>query len=422
MAPEGQWRKWTILAGRGFGKSRAGSGWVIEEARRDPEARIHLVARTAGDIHKVMLYGRSGIMSVSPPWFRPKHNPSKNLLVWPNGAQALTFSAEKPASLRGPECTKAWADELAAWRYPETWHMLLAGLRIGDNPQVMATTTPLPTALIKSLVKEAKDGHPTRITRGSTYDNRDNLAAGFLEDIVSQYKGTRYERQEIFGEILDDAQGALFSRARIDELREQQTPDELRSKFHKGFIESRGLYRIVVAVDPAFSVANEADETGIVVVGADKQGHAYVLEDLSGRYSLNEWARIVVQAYKDYDADRVIAEMNLNGAMVESTLRTIDKALSFRGVRAYKGKDLRAEPVASLYEQGKVHHVGALPTLEDQMCGWVPGVSKKSPDRLDALVYGVTDLLVDRSFGPQGGKAAPPQLGPDYDSRGLGGF
>lgn len=388
------------MAGRGCGKTRTGSEATIEEARNHPKSRITLVSRTAADIRSVMLYGPSGILTVSPPWFRPKHNPSKRLLTWPNGSMAETFSADEPDSLRGQNSSFAWADEPAAWRFPDAWDQLLLGLRIGEDPRVIATTTPRPTDFIRRLVKQPT----TRLVRGKTSDNYENLAPAFIEQIMARYEGTRLGRQELDGDILDDAPGALFKRPQIDELRVREIPE---------------IRRVVLAIDPAFSTREEADETGIVIAGLGRDGHGYVLDDLSGRYELAEWARIAVKEYQVRRLDRVIAEMNLNGQMVEKTLKSYDRNLSFRGVRAYRGKELRAEPVAALYEQGKVHHVGSLATLEDQMCGWEPGVSQESPDRLDALVYALTDLMVDRN--PETSKTAGAiGSGSSFDERGIG--
>ena len=376
IAPAGDWRIWLVLAGRGWGKTRTGAGWVqriAEEHGR--KARIALAAPTAADVRDVMVEGESGIITKAPPWCRPKFEPSKRRLTWPNGALATTFSAEEPDRFRGPQHTHAWADELAAWMYPEAWDQLMFGLRLGDKPQAVVTTTPRPVALLRTLMESST----THVTRGRTIDNKDNLAEAFLTQIVKRYEGTRLGRQELDGEVLDDAPGALWVRSRIDELRVRTPPD---------------LRRIVVAVDPAVSYHPDTSaETGIVVVGISRDGHGYVLDDLSGRFPPEVWSKRVVDAYRRHEADRVVAEVNQGGDLVETILRTVDTNVPFTAVHATRGKSVRAEPIAALYEQGRVHHVGCLAALEDQMCGWSPDDDAKSPDRVDALVWALTDLL-----------------------------
>ena len=329
-----------------------------------------------------MVEGESGILAISPEWERPRYEPSNRRLVWPNGAIATTYSAEEPERLRGPQHDAAWCDEIAAWRYPEAWDMLMFGLRLGPDPRVVVTTTPKPIKIIRELIADPT----TVITRGSTYDNRANLAPAFLQQIVRKYEGTRLGRQELNAEILDDVPGALWSRALIEETRWQvhrNTPD---------------LVRIVVAIDPAVSTGEDADETGIIVAGKDADGHGYVLADQSGRYAPTEWARAAIGLYRQYKADRIVAEVNNGGDMVEATVRTVDANVSYAKVHASRGKVMRAEPVAALYEQHRVHHVGAFPTLEDQQCGFAADFDRASagfsPDRVDALVWALTDLLV----------------------------
>ena len=317
-----------------------------------------------------MVGGPSGITTLYPDvvW-----TPSKRLLTWPNGSTALTFSADKPDQLRGPQCHKAWADELAAWRYPDAWDQLKFGLRLGSETQCVITTTPRPTLLIRKLAKAAR----VITTRGSSYDNAANLDPEFLRDLEDSYKGTRLERQEVYGELLEDVDGALWKLDDIDKGREATHPP---------------LDRIVVAIDPAVTATDKSDETGIIVAGvAGKE--AYILEDLSGRYSPNEWARVAVEAFDRHHADRIVAEVNQGGDMVESTLRTVRPLISYRAVRASKGKRTRAEPIAALYEQGRVHHVGMFDLLEAQMTEWDASSGADSPDRLDALVWALTDLV-----------------------------
>lgn len=280
-------------------------------------------------------------------------------------------------------------DELAAWRYPEAWDQLMFGLRLGDDPRVVATTTPRPTPLIRSLVTTGT----THVTRGSTYDNRAHLAAGFLREIERRYANTRIGRQEIFGEILDDNPGALFHRSDIDKWRVREAPS---------------LLRIVVAIDPAVSSDETSDETGMVIVGLGADLHAYVLDDLSGRYTPAAWARRAIAAFHSHRADRIVAEVNQGGALVEANLRTVDPRIPYKAVRASRGKAIRAEPVAALYEQGRVHHVGVLAALEDQLVSWDPTTAATSPDRLDALVWGITELLLEPQYVQRDVANLPP--------------
>ena len=308
----------------------------------------------------------------APPWNRPLYEPSKRRLTWPNGAIASLYSADEPDRLRGPQHDAAWTDELAAWRYPEAWDQLMFGLRLGTDPRVVVTTTPRPTPLIRQLISLPT----TVVTRGSTYENRAHLAGAFYESIVRQYEGTRMGRQELLAELLDDNPGALFRRDDIEKARVREAPP---------------LVRIVVAVDPAVSSGESSNETGIVVAGLGVDAHAYVLADVSGRLTPYEWAQRAVDSYHAHRADRIIAERNQGGALVESNLRTVDPRIPYKGVTATRGKTTRAEPVAALYEQGRVHHVGCFPKLEDQMCAWDPSAiagaaaAGARSDRIDAL-------------------------------------
>jgi phage terminase large subunit-like protein len=395
LAPPGNWRVWLILAGRAWGKSRAGAEWVRGQVQSKRCGRLALCGATAADARDVMVEGESGLLAISPPWFRPTYEPSKRRLTWPNGAIATLYSADEPDRLRGPQHDGAWADEIAAWRYPEAWDQLQFGLRLGD-PRVVATTTPRPTPLVRALI----EAPTTHATRGTTYENRDNLPASYFDQILAKYEGTRLGRQELLAEILDDNPGALFARTLIDDARVRRAPD---------------LLRVVVAIDPAVSHDITSDETGIIVAGLGVDLHAYVLDDLSGRFTPSEWGKRAVDAYFDRDADRIIAEVNQGGDMVEANLRTIDPTIAYKAVRASRGKHVRAEPVAGLYEQGRVHHVGMLPELEDQMVSWDPTMprgarspargktqsaapvssAERSPDRLDALVWAMTELMLE---------------------------
>ncbi len=375
FAPAGDWRTWLILAGRGFGKTRCGAEWVRQEIESGRRGRLALVARTAGDVRDVIVEGESGIMAISPPWFRPHYEPSKRRLTWPNGAIATTYSADEPDSLRGPQHDGAWGDEIAAWADPDAWDQLMLGLRLGNDPKCVATTTPRAIPLIRKLIAD-----PSTVTvRGSTFENAANLAPVFLDEMLRKYKGTRLGRQELYAELLEDVPGALWQREKLDQLRVQALPS---------------MCRVVVAIDPAVTHGEDSDETGIVVAGLGEDGHAYVLSDLTCKASPDAWARRAVKAYHDHEADRIVAERNQGGDMVEHTIRTVDPRVSYKSVVAKRGKYVRAEPVAALYEQGKVHHVGGLPELEDQMCRYVPEAFDGSPDRVDALVWALTDLML----------------------------
>lgn len=377
IAPDGEWRTWLILAGRGWGKTRTGAEHIHEVVRSGKAKRIALVARTAGDIRDVVVEGESGILATALPHERPHYEPSKRRLTWKNGAVATTFSADKPDQLRGPQFDYAWCDELAAWRYTEAWDMLMFGLRLGDDPRVVVTTTPKPTKIVRELAKQAT----TRLTTGTTYENRDNLAEAFFEKIVKKYEGTRLGRQELNAEILTDIPGALWTYDLID-----------RTRLAHNDVKLRDMVQMVVAIDPSASANEDSDETGIIVAGIDENEHGYVFNDLTLIATPDGWAQAAISAYHSYMADMIVAERNNGGDMVEHTLQTVDKTVPIQTVWASRGKRTRAEPVSALYEQGKIHHVGTFPELETQMCEWLPG--EDSPDRMDALVWAFTELLV----------------------------
>jgi predicted phage terminase large subunit-like protein len=384
LPPGGEWRVWLLLAGRGFGKTRTGAEFIRARVGAHRARRIALVAPTAADARDVMVEGESGLLAIAQAGDRPDYESSKRRLTWPNGAVATLYSADEPERLRGPQHDLAWCDELAAWRYPEAWDMLMFGLRLGADPRAVVTTTPRPTRLIKSLLADPA----VVVTRGSTSENRANLAPAFLDQIVRRYEGTRLGRQELDAEILEDVPGALWSRGIVEAARVAKVPD---------------LTRVVVAIDPAASTSAGSDETGIVVAGKDERGEGYVLADLSGRYEPAEWAKAAIAAWRSHEADRIVAEVNNGGDMVEATLRVVDPTVSFTAVRAARGKTARAEPVAALYERGRVHHLGALPQLEDQMCAFTAGFDRAaagySPDRVDALVWALTALLLEPVSG-----------------------
>lgn len=389
--PAGEWAIWLMLAGRGFGKTRAGAEWVRKIAcgptplKGGRCRRIALVAETAADARDVLVEGESGVLAVHPPDFRPLYEPSKRRLTWPNGATATLFNAVEPDQLRGPQHDAAWSDELAKWRYAqETWDNLQFGLRLGDDPRQIITTTPRPIVTLKAIIAEPG----VIVTKGSTYDNRANLAPKFLAKVEARYAGTRLGRQELDAEILDDAPDALWRRAKLDEKRLAKTaklPD---------------MQRIVVAIDPASQGGGDGEvgsgaETGIVVAGLGVDGRGYVLDDLTTAADPNGWALRAVKAYDDYKADIIIAEKNQGGAMVEAVIRSVRKTLPIDLVHASRGKVTRAEPIAALYEQGRVSHVGAFPQLEDQMVVFTPfGIEGGTTgDRVDALVWALTHLF-----------------------------
>lgn len=386
LPPPGPWRAWMILAGRGFGKTRTGAEWVLKLAREGQHRIIHLIGATAADVRDVMIEGPSGILSVAPPDNRPVYQPSKRRLVWSNGVIARTFSAEKPRQLRGPQCHAAWADELAAWQYEDAWAQLKLGLRLGNDPKVCVTTTPRPTKIIRALLAAPS----TAITRGTTYENRTNLAEDFFSDIITEYEGTRLGRQELLAEVLTDTPGALWTLDLLDRHRVTAAPS---------------LRRVAVAVDPAASSGEGSAETGIVGGGVGENGHGYLLADRSRRGSPEEWGSAAVLLHDELEADFIVAESNQGGDMVASVIRAAAAELHRAGkrtsphvvvklVHASRGKHTRAEPVAQLDEQGRIHHVGAHATLEDQMTTWDAAAGMPSPDRMDARVWLFTALMV----------------------------
>lgn len=380
--PEGSWRYWLILAGRGWGKTKTGSqtvkGWTQKYSR------IHLIGSTTSDTRNVMVEGPSGLLACFPHDEQPDYQPAKHLIKFSNGCIAETFSADEPERLRGPQCGAFWADETCAWRFlQDAWDNVMFGFRTGEDPRGVITTTPKPSAWLKNLIKNPQ----TVITRGSSYENRSWLAPAFFEEIIKRYEGTRLGRQEINAEVLEDIPGALWKQSLIDQHR-------------IGMMDVKWdqILRIVIAIDPAVTAGPESDETGIVAVALTRSQHVLVLDDETCRDSPLGWANKARALYYRRRADRIIGEVNNGGDLVEANIRTVDPLLPFRAVRASRGKARRAEPVAALYEQGRVHHVGNFPDMERQMCGYVPGDEDRgeSPDRMDALVWGITDLLIDR--------------------------
>ena len=391
LPPDGAWRSWVIMGGRGAGKTRAGAEWVrtqVEGARPgDPgrAGRVALVGETIDQVREVMIFGESGILACSPPDRRPVWEATRKRLVWPNGAVAQVFSAHEPESLRGPQFDAAWVDELAKWKKAEeTWDQLQFALRLGPNPQQVVTTTPRNVAVLKAILNNPS----TVVTHAPTDANRAHLAASFLEEVKARYGGTRLGLQELDGALLEDAEGALWTSALLERGRVDEVP---------------ALSRIVVAVDPPVTGHAGSDECGIVVVGAVTDGpaqdwRAYVLEDASVQgTSPDGWARAAIEAMQRHGADRLVAEVNQGGDLVQAVIRQVDPLVSFKAVRASRGKSARAEPVAALYEQGRVHHLRGLARLEDQMCRMTARgyEGRGSPDRVDALVWALTALMVD---------------------------
>lgn len=393
LPPAGAWHIWLIMAGRGFGKTRAGAEWVRAVADADPTARIALVGASLGDARAVMVEGESGLLAVCAPDRTPLFEPSLRRLTWPNGAQATVYSALEPESLRGPQHSHAWCDEIAKWdgasdRATRTWDNLLLGMRLGEQPRVLATTTPRAVTLVKRIAGTGDDA--VAVVNGATEDNKDNLPPRYIAEIRRTFGKSLLGRQELDGELIEDAEGALWTREMIEACREAAA--------------SSPPVRVVVAVDPPAS--ERGDACGIVVCAACEDGIARVLADCSvEKASPERWARAVAGAAKAWSADRVVAEANQGGAMVKSVLHAADVSLPVKLVHASRGKAARAEPVAALYEAGRVRHAGIFPQLEDQLCGLIAGGGYegpgRSPDRADALVWGLSELLLGRRNVPR---------------------
>jgi phage terminase large subunit-like protein len=390
--PAGHWYCWLVLAGRGFGKTRMGVEWIktcvegdspLSSPKNSPQ-HIALIGQTQADGRDVIIEGESGFLANCRPGFRPKFEVSKRRLVWPNGIIAHLYSADEPDQLRGPQHHLAWGDELAKWKNgEECWSNLLFGLRLGKYPRVMVTTTPRPIQLLQKIIADPK----TFITKGSTFDNSSNLSPVFIQQITRLYEGTRLGKQELDGELLEDVVGALWSHDLIDSGR---------------CSEPENLVRIVVAVDPPVSHKKTSDACGIIVAGMDVNGHVYILADRSQKgLSPLGWAREALKAYRDYSADRLVAEVNNGGDLVEAVLRQIDDTVSYKAVHATRGKILRAEPVAALYERRLVHHTSPMKALEREMCHFTGASGESSPDRLDAMVWAVTDLAINPTSSPR---------------------
>ena len=376
---------WLILAGRGWGKTRTGAQDIALYALRNPNSLCAVVAPTHGDLRRVCFGGNSGLLSIIPEECYLKSSDAKGYsssvaeIRLDNGSKIMGYAAIEPDRLRGSQFHRAWADELAAWRYgQECFDQLMFGLRLGDNPQCVVTTTPKPSKIIKDLVAREN----VCVTTGNTFENEDNLADTALAMLKERYEGTSLGRQELYAEIIEDFEGALWSNKMIEEGRLNEN-------------EERDLKQIIVAIDPAVTANENSDETGIIVAGKDYNDRFYVLEDVSGVYTPDKWGRKAIDCYYEWQADRIVAEVNNGGDLVERLLRSIDPNIPYRSVRATRGKLTRAEPISALYEQKRVHHVGYFSELESQMCSYT-GETKPSPDRLDALVWAMTELSKSR--------------------------
>lgn len=400
--PDGPWTGWLTMTGRGWGKTRTGAEFVRDCAKNGHARRIGLIARTAADGRDVMVEGESGIMNVHPSWDMPLYEPTKRRITFRTGAIGTIYSADEPDLLRGPQHDLLWMDEIASWRFRAAWDNAMFGLRLGERPRWVATTTPKTVPLILELLAEARPAKqgpngiyvPTSeivVTTGSVYDNIANLPETFIKYIIAKYEGTRLGIQELYGELLKDDPSALWKRDRISELRVTQAPL---------------LRRVVIGVDPAASATETSSDTGIIAAGVGIDGRGYVLDDKTIKGLPHEWARKVVAAYHEAEANMVVAETNHGGDMVIATILTEDRNILVKKVTASRGKIIRAEPIANLYEKGLVSHVGHFPHLEDQMCTYVPGDDhQRSPDRMDALVWALTELMVDIKH---------PRYGTDY--------
>lgn len=382
--PDSDWFIWLLCSGRGFGKSLTATQWLLREVEQHPRTEWAVVAPTGTDVAKCFEDLSVGILAIAAAsGITIKYNKTEHDGVMPNGSILHGISADKPDRLRGYNLAGAWCDELSSWRYPDAWNLgLLPALRDKRvNPKVVVTTTPKPVTLLRQLMEEDQEKGSIVVTRGSTFDNAKNLAPQFLAQMKTRYEGTRRGRQELYGEMLTDVEGALVTQDMIDGPRLRDMP-EIK------------MIRVVVAVDPATTSGENSDETGIIVCAKGIDNHGYILEDASCKESPDGWARIVAALYDKWGADRVIAEKNQGGDMVERIVRSVHPNIAYKGVAAKVGKKLRAEPIAALYEQGKVHHVGYFAELEDQWCTWVPDMAshQKSPDHVDALVHGLTEL------------------------------
>jgi phage terminase large subunit-like protein len=428
LPPPGQWLIWCLLAGRGFGKTRTGAQFIHRRAMQK-KRHIVLAGATSGDIRHTMIEGDSGLLAVAAPHERPSYESSKARVTWPNGSWARLITADKPDKFRGPNCDTFWADELAAWRYAQdAWDQLMLTFRVGDDLRGVVSTTPRAIPLIKALIKRKS----TAVVHGTSYENRANLSEAWFEEIISPYEGTRLGRQEILAHVLEDAPGALWKREQID-------ADRVR-------LQPKDMARVVISVDPAVTAKlgpkpttgtvhkRRSNETAILagctapappgfVHDAARKGkkklHGYLLEDASGIYTMEKWAEKVIELYDAWEADHITCEVNQGGDLVAANIRTIRRDVKIVEVHATRGKYVRAEPIASLDEQHRIHHVGSFPMTEDQLCTWEPELGMESPDRLDAYVWLFTDLMIDRNTEPVG-KGGGRSKGIPFEEQSMG--
>jgi predicted phage terminase large subunit-like protein len=379
IPPQGDWSGWLVLSGRGFGKTWLLTNYASELAMQGAGIRLAMVAPTSADTRDVLVTGPAGVLQTAPAHFKPVYEPSKRLLTWPNGASALLISAEEPERLRGPQFHYALCDELAAWTNPQAvWDQLMFTLRLGNRPRWVACTTPKPIALLKNLLARS-DVH---VTRGSSYENADNLPQAYLDELKSKYENTRLGRQEVHAELLEDFENSLFPREVLEAAR------------YSGPVPL--MKRTVVAIDPAMSAKAQSDMTGIVAAGLGQDGHVYVLADISGQYQPNQWARRALDLFDRLNADKIVCETNQGGELVRHTIHTERMLAPVKMIHASKGKVTRAEPVSSVFEQGKVRLVGNLQALEDELIAFCVGgySGSGSPDRGDAMVYAISELML----------------------------
>lgn len=370
--PQGDWKTWIILAGRGFGKTRTGAESIRRLVDHQAYKHIALIGQTLEETRSIMIEGISGLLSVYPPDDPnfPIFEFPKRRIRWPNGAIAQLFGADRYERLRGPQFDLAWIDEFAKFRYPQSFYeQLMLTLRLGNSPRCIITTTPRPLPLLKDIIDEKT----TYLTHGTTFDNEKNLSPSFLAYVKKQFENSSLGRQELYADLLLEDKNALWTRPMI--------------RYRK----PHNLVRIIIAIDPAITF--NGDETGIIIAGKNKEGEAFILEDASGHYHPHVWGKIIVQKFHSYKADRVIAEVNQGGDLVEEMIRSFDKSIPYTAVHATRGKLIRAEPISALYEQSRVFHASVFPELEKQMCHFVQGKTKKSPDRMDAMVWGLTELF-----------------------------
>lgn len=381
LPPSSHWNEWIYCSGRGSGKTRAAAEQVRKWAG-DPRARVALIGPTSADVRDVMVMGVSGILAVCPPSDRPLYEPSKRRLTWPSGALAFLFSGEESSRLRGPNHSHIWFDEIATFKYDrECFDMAQMTLRLGDNPQAMYTTTPKPTKLMRELLQPKEGRH---ITTGSTFDNAENLPAAYIKALKERYEGTRIGQQELYAQMLEDIEGAVLKYSDIDDNRVMKAPE---------------MDRVLVAIDPSVSSGEHSDSTGIIVVGrGEEYGHGYVLADRTLKGSPLEWAQAAIKAVHDFEAQGIIVEVNQGGDLVVANIRSVDPTVRVDTVHASKGKHIRFAPVGSLFEQGRIHHVGNFADLEQELCAFTLDgyAGDGSPDRADALTYGLTALLLQK--------------------------